>query len=42
MRRATLSTRVALGQIMIAPDAQEQLESAEVRAALHRLSLIHI
>ena len=36
MNRTPLSTRVALGQIMIAPGAQEQLESAEVRAALRR------
>ena len=36
MNRTTPSTRLALGQIMIAPDAQEQLESAEVRAALRR------
>jgi len=36
MNTTTRSTRVALGQIMIAPDAQEQLESVEVRAALRR------
>ena len=36
MNRTTPSTRVALGQIIIAPDAQEQLESAEVRTALRR------
>ena len=36
MNTTTRSTRVALGRIMIAPDAQEQLETAEVRAALRR------
>jgi hypothetical protein len=36
MKTTTMPPRVALGQIMIAPDAQEQLETAEVRAALRR------
>ena len=36
MNCPTLSTRFALGQILIAPAAQQQLESAEVRAALRR------
>jgi hypothetical protein len=36
MNTTTRSTRVALGRIMIAPDAQEQLETGEVRAALRR------
>ena len=36
MNAVTLSNRFALGQILVAPDAQEQLEAAEVRAALRR------
>ena len=36
MNRTTLSPRFALGKILVAPNAQEQLESAEVRAALRR------
>ena len=36
MNPAPLSARFALGQILVAPDAQEQLESTEVRAALRR------
>jgi hypothetical protein len=36
MNTTNPSTRLALGQILIAPDAQEQLETAEVRAALRR------
>ena len=36
MNTNPLSPRFALGQIQIAPQAQEQLETAEVRAALRR------
>ncbi len=36
MITTTLLNRFALGQILVAPDAQEQLETAEVRAALRR------
>jgi hypothetical protein len=36
MNTTNPSSRLALGQILIAPDAQEQLETAEVRAALRR------
>ena len=36
MNTTTMSPRFALGQILIAPQAQEQLETAELRAALHR------
>jgi len=36
MNTTTRSPRFALGQILIAPQAQEQLETAELRAALHR------
>ena len=36
MHPTTVSPRFPLGQILVAPNAQEQLESAEVRAALRR------
>ncbi len=36
MNPTTFSARFPLGQILIAPDAEQQLETAEVRAALRR------
>ncbi len=36
MNTTTISARFALGQILIAPQAQEQLETAELRVALRR------
>ena len=39
MKTNTTSPRFALGQILIAPQAQEQLETAELRAALRRHAL---
>jgi len=36
MNTTNLSSRFALGQILVAPDAEAQLETAEVRAALRR------
>ena len=39
MNTTATSPRFALGQILIAPQAQEQLETAELRAALCRHAL---
>ena len=36
METTTLSPRFDLGQILVASQAEQRLESAEVRAALHR------
>ena len=36
MNPTTVSPRFPLGQILVTPNAQEQLETAEVRAALRR------